>query len=183
MMCAGTLYHCTSRSHGKHTVLFRVGWYGGLVPAIPQGGVEAVPGRAALVARMVIASTLVMVISMVFRMPYGAYGAIHAITISRESPQPTVKAVKAVVITFVFAAADVLIGATFFLEDPRWRLLWVLGMFFTMFYALSALSNYAAASRFGYSVVITTRLWDRHIPANQKVEDKLWASTRSPSQA
>jgi multidrug resistance protein MdtO len=136
MMCAGTLYHCTSRSHGKHTALFRVGWYGGLVPAIPQGGAEAVPGRAALLARMVIASTLVMVISMVFRMPYGAYGAIHAITISRESPQATVKAVKTIVIAFVFAAA---------------------------------------ASRFGYLVVITTPLWDRHIPANQRVEDTLWA--------
>jgi multidrug resistance protein MdtO len=48
-------------------------------------------------------------------------------------------------------------------------------MFFTMFYALSALSNYAAASRFGYLVVITTPLWDRHIPGNQRVEDTRWA--------
>jgi multidrug resistance protein MdtO len=155
--------------------LFRVG---GMAPWFRQFLKEELkpyPGRAALVARMVIASTLVMIISMVFRMPYGAYGAIYAITISRESPQATVKAVKTIVIAFVFAAADVLIGATFFLEDPLWRLLWVLGMFFTMFYALSALSNYAAASRFGYLVVITTPLWDRHISANQRVEDTLWA--------
>jgi multidrug resistance protein MdtO len=133
------------------------------------------PGRAALVARMVIASTLVMLISMIFRMPYGTYAAIYAITISRESPQTTVKAVKTILIAFLFAAADVLIGATFFLEDPLWRLVWVLGMFFTMFYGLSALSNYAAASRFGYLVVITTPLWDRHISANDRVEGTLWA--------
>lgn len=133
------------------------------------------PGRAALTARMVLASTLVMILSMVFRMPFGAYGAIYAITISRESPQATVKAVKTILIAFAFAAADVLIGATLFLDDPLWRLVCVIGMYFTMFYALSALSNYSAAARFGYLVVITTALWDRHVSANERVEDTLWA--------
>ena len=37
------------------------------------------PGRAALVARMVMAATLVMIITMTFRLPYGAYCAIYAV--------------------------------------------------------------------------------------------------------
>ena len=133
------------------------------------------PGREALVARMVIASALVMIVSMTFRMPYGAYAAIYAVTISRESPQATLNSMRTTAVAFAVAAAVVLIGATLFLDDPLLRLLWVMGILFTMFYALSAMSNYTAAARFGYLVVITIPLWDRHIPAEARVEGTLWA--------
>jgi multidrug resistance protein MdtO len=43
------------------------------------------------------------------------------------------------------------------------------------FWAISALSNYAASTRFGYLIVITITLWDRNIPTAQKVESTLWA--------
>jgi multidrug resistance protein MdtO len=36
---------------------------------------------------MVIAATIVMLITMTFRMPYGAYASLYALTISRETPQ------------------------------------------------------------------------------------------------
>jgi len=133
------------------------------------------PGRGALVARMVTAATLVMIISMIFRIPYGAYGAVYALTISRENPEATVKAVRTIVIAFVLAAGAVLAGALLFLDDPVLRFLWVIGILFTTFYALSAMTNYAAAARFGYLVVITIPLWDRHIPAELRVEGTLWA--------
>jgi multidrug resistance protein MdtO len=69
------------------------------------------PGRAALVARMVIASSVVMLISMTFRLPYGAYAAIYALTISRESPQVTVKTVKTILLAFTLGAVYILFGA------------------------------------------------------------------------
>ena len=47
------------------------------------------PGREALVARMMFATTLVMIITMAFRLRDGAYGAAYALTISRESPRST----------------------------------------------------------------------------------------------
>ena len=50
------------------------------------------PGRASLVARMVIASTLMMIISMTFRVPYGAYAAIYSLVLSRENLESTRKA-------------------------------------------------------------------------------------------
>ena len=34
------------------------------------------PGRGAVVARMVLASSIVMILSMTFRIPYAAYGSI-----------------------------------------------------------------------------------------------------------
>ena len=37
------------------------------------------------------------------------------------------------------------------------------------------MTNYTAAARFGYLVVITIPLWDRHVPAEIRVEGTLWA--------
>jgi len=62
------------------------------------------PGKAALVARMVISATLVMIITMTFRLPYGMHGAIFTLIISRESPQATLKHVRTTVIAFAFSA-------------------------------------------------------------------------------
>lgn len=133
------------------------------------------PGRGVLVARMVVAASIVMLVTMVFRIPYGAYGAVYALTISRENPDATLKAVKSILVTFAVAVADVLVGALLFSGDPLLRLVWVIGTLFLTFYVLSALANYTAASRIGYLLVITIPLWDQHITAELKVEDTLWA--------
>ena len=78
------------------------------------------PGRALLVARMVTAATLVMIISMTFRLPYGAYAALFALNVSRESLEGTKRAVKSIVVGFCLA------GAYLLTEPPlsseiRWR--------------------------------------------------------------
>src|SRR5277367_2519222 len=133
------------------------------------------PERAALVARMVIAATIVMLITMTFRMPYGAYASLYALTISRESPQTIGKAAKSIVAAFVLGGAYVLISACFFFGDPLPRLLWVIGSLFLSFYVISTMTNYGASSRFGYLIVITVPLWDTQIPTEFRVEDTLWA--------
>jgi multidrug resistance protein MdtO len=133
------------------------------------------PGRGALVARLVVATTVVMILNMTFRIPYGAYGAVYALVISREDPQSTIAAVKIIIVAFVVAAIDVLIGAMLFSGTPLMRMLWIVTSLFTMFFALSALTNYTAAARFGYLVIITIPLWDEHVPQETKVENTLWA--------
>ena len=133
------------------------------------------PERAALVARMVIAATIVMLITMTFRMPYGAYASLYAFTISRENPQATGTVVKSIVAAFVLGGAYVLISAWLFFGDPLLRLLWVIGSLFTSFYVISTMTNYGASARFGYLIVITVPLWDRQIPSELRVEGTLWA--------
>jgi multidrug resistance protein MdtO len=133
------------------------------------------PERAALVARMVIAATIVMLITMTFRMPYGAYASLYALTISRETPQTTGTAVKSIVAAFVLGGAYVLLSARFFFADPLPRLLWVIGSLFASFYVISTVTNYGAAARFGYLIIITVPLWDLQIPAELRVEGTLWA--------
>jgi len=133
------------------------------------------PGRVALVARMVICATLVMIITMTFRIPYGMHGAVFTLIISRESPRATMRAVRTIVITFAFSAVYIFIGALFSLDDPTLRLLWIIGTLFIAFYAISAMTDYVAATGFGILIAITISLWDLHVPAEFKVENTLWA--------
>jgi multidrug resistance protein MdtO len=134
------------------------------------------PGRIALVARMVLTASIVMILVMVFRIPYGAYAALFAVTISRENPDATLRAVRTLIVSFAAATLYVLIGAAIFSGEPVLRLVWVLATLFLIFYALSAVSNYTAAGRFGYLLVITIPLWDRSTSGEQKVEGLLWAA-------
>jgi multidrug resistance protein MdtO len=133
------------------------------------------PGRTLLVARMVFASTLVMIISMTFRLPYGAYSALFALNLSRESLRASASAVRMIAIGFVLAGAYTFLGAMVVLDDPMLRFVWVVGTLFLIFYAISATNNYTSWMRFGYLLVITIPLWDRQIPAGDKVEGMLWA--------
>ena len=133
------------------------------------------PGRAALVARMVTAATLVMIICMTFRVPFAAYGAIFALILTRESLDVTANEVRMFAIGFAGAGAYVLLGAMLVLGDPNLRLVWVIGSFFLVFWAISATRNYAVAARFGYLIIITTPVWDRIATADAKVTDTLWA--------
>jgi multidrug resistance protein MdtO len=132
-------------------------------------------GRTALATRIVVASTLFMIITMIFRLPYGAYGAIFAVTLSRESLQATASAARIILIAFAVAGAYVILGLMLALDDPVLRFCWIVGSFLIGFWALSALRSYSGASRFGYLIAITVALWDRHVTAESKVESALWA--------
>jgi multidrug resistance protein MdtO len=133
------------------------------------------PGRAALVARIVIAATIVMILTMTFRIPFGAYAAIFTFMISRESPRETASSAITAAMMFLCAAVYILLGAMLFLNHPMMRVLWVIGTLFIMFYTTNTMTNYTAAARFGWLIVITIPLWDLHIAAEPKLEGMLWA--------
>ena len=133
------------------------------------------PGRSALVARMVIAATLVMLITMTFRLPFGMLGAIFTFIVSRENTRATMDAVRTIVISFGFAAIYVLLGAMISLNDPMLRFLWIIATLFTAFYAIRTLTDYVAATGFGILIANTIPLWDMHISAELKVEHTFWA--------
>jgi multidrug resistance protein MdtO len=132
------------------------------------------PGRGGVVARMVLASTLMMIISMVFRLPYGAYSAFYVLQLSRESQRAAVQSARTIVVAFGVATGVALIGAMLVLGNPGLRLLWVIATLFIMFYAVSTLASYSASIRFGYLLAIVIPLFDRPISAEAKVEGTLW---------
>jgi multidrug resistance protein MdtO len=133
------------------------------------------PGRGAVVSRMVLSASIVMLINMTFQIPYGAYAANYGLTISRENADATLRDVRTSVLGFLAGAAYVLLGSILFASDTFLRVPWVLVSFFLMFWLLSALANYRAAARFGYLVAITIPLWDEIVGAEQKVTGTLWA--------
>lgn len=132
------------------------------------------PGRAALIARMVIAATLVMIICVVFRIPYAFQGSIYALMVSRESSQATFKSAVSILSLTGIGTVYLIASATFVISVPTLHLLWVIGSFFLGFYAISTLNNFGASSIFAIMICIGVPLWDRHLSAETNVEDTLW---------
>jgi multidrug resistance protein MdtO len=123
---------------------------------------------------MVIAATLVMVICMTFRIPFGFQSAIYTLVISRESPRSSLRSAGAIFIVTYIGAAYVLVSAWFVISVPILHFLWNVGSFFLAFYALSAINNYGVAAIFPIMISVGVPLWDRHVSAETNVEDTLW---------
>jgi multidrug resistance protein MdtO len=123
---------------------------------------------------MVIAATLVMMIGMVFRIPYAFQGAIYALTVSRESSQATFKSAASILSLTGIGAAYLLASAWFVISIPTLHLLWVIASFFLGFYAISTIKNFGASSTFAIMICVGVPLWDRHVSAETNVEDTLW---------
>ena len=133
-----------------------------------------VPGRAGIVARMVIAATLVMIICETFRIPYAFEGAIYTLIISRASTRATLQSSGAALRFVGVGGAYVLISASFVISVPILHFLWVISSFFLAFYALSAITTYGAASTFALVIAVGIPIWERHVSAETNVEDTLW---------
>src|ERR1700739_345950 len=133
------------------------------------------PGRSALVGRMVVAASIVMLVNMTFKIPYGAYAALYALTTSRENPDATLRAVRTSVVWFAIAAAYVLMGAILFSGEPVLRVVWVLASLFLMFFLMAAGAKPLPATTFCFLVTITLPLWDSEIRAEEKVVGTLVA--------
>ena len=132
------------------------------------------PGRTALVARMVIAATLVMIIGMTFRIPYIFQGAIYTLLLSRESSRATLKAGLTILSLTGIGAAYLLISARLVISDPTLHLLWVLVSFLLGFYAIGIVTNIGASSTFAIVICVGVPFWDQHVSAETNVEDTLW---------
>jgi multidrug resistance protein MdtO len=131
------------------------------------------PGRAGIVARMVLAATLAMIICMTFRIPYGFQATIFALLISRENLRATLQSAGTLLLYTGLGTAYVLVSARFVINVPILHFLWIIGSFFLAFYLLSTMTNYGASTTFIIVIAIGVPLWDRHLSAETNVEDTL----------
>jgi multidrug resistance protein MdtO len=132
------------------------------------------PGRAAVVARMTIAATLVMIVCMAFRVPYAFQGAIYVLMISRQTSRATLESAVTILLFTAIGAAYLLVSMWFLINLPVLHFLWIIGSFFLAFYAISTLTNYTAAVIFAIMIAVGVPFWDRHVSAETNVEDTLW---------
>jgi multidrug resistance protein MdtO len=133
-------------------------------------------GRVGIVARMVLAATLIMIVCMTFRIPYGFQAAFFALLVSRESPRATLLSSLKTTIGISISAAYVLLTVRLVLSDPSLRFLWIVVSLFIGFYILSAMTDYVTATTFAAIVAVVIPLWDRHVAAQTNVEDTLWVA-------
>jgi multidrug resistance protein MdtO len=111
------------------------------VPDFLREELSPYPGRVAVVFRMVIATTLITIVGMTFRIPYTYQGAIYALMISRESRQAILKSAGTILLVTGIGAAYLLIFVSFVIDSPLLHFIWVIGSFFLVFYAISTLTN------------------------------------------
>ena len=132
------------------------------------------PGRGALVGRMVIASTLIMIVCMAGRIPYGFQGAIFALIVSRESHRATLRSGASIFIVTLIGAAYVIFSMALVIGSPMLHLMWVIASLFLSFFVISAVTNYTAAASFAILLAISIPLWDRHVSTETNVSNTLW---------
>jgi multidrug resistance protein MdtO len=131
-------------------------------------------GRTQLVIRMVVASTLAMIVCMTFRIPNAFYASLYALTMSRESFQATARSAATLAAAATLSAVWVIVGAMATLDSPLLRFLWVIGTLFLAFYAVSVIKNYAAAALFGFATLFSIPVLDSPIPVEARIESCLW---------
>ena len=83
------------------------------------------PGRAALVARIVISATLTMILIVTFRIPGGVVAALTAFFFSRENLVATAKSAVFIIVAFAIGALFIPVGARLFASTPETHFLWV----------------------------------------------------------
>lgn len=132
------------------------------------------PHRTQTVGRMVLAATLIMIINMAFRIPFGFQGPVLALFVSRESTQATVKSVFTMFLGILLGAIFVLVTAPVFTLNTILHFIWVGVALFIVFFALSTVNNYIGVLMFALVIVVALPLWDRPVTAEANVIDTLW---------
>ncbi len=132
------------------------------------------PGRALKAGRIVLATTLVMIICNTFRIPYAFVGGIYALVISRDNPRATLSSAGTIILMAAGSVAYVLLSVQFVVSVPALHFLWSIGSLFLAFYALAVVTNYGAFVCLALLLSIAITIWDRHVSAETNVEATLW---------
>ncbi|HTZ90520.1 MAG TPA: FUSC family protein [Alloacidobacterium sp.] len=139
-----------------------------------KGELAPYPGRGVMVARIVIAATITMILTMTFRVPGGAIGAIIAFVISRENLAATAKFTVSVGMALIMATLFVPIGARMFASVPITHFLWESFSLLLIFFLVRTLSNFAVASIIGIIGTAAVAIWYLPGPADHNLEQTLW---------
>jgi multidrug resistance protein MdtO len=132
------------------------------------------PGRTALVGRIVLACTSVMMLAEVFRIPGAVLGASFPILISRESPKAARKSAFQIALACSIATVEVIIGGVLTAGSPFLHVLWVLASLIAAFYVISSLNFVSPALTFSAVIAVAIQVWDYPVPAEVRVDDTLY---------
>jgi len=134
------------------------------------------PGRSWVVARITIAATIVMVLVMTFREPFGYVSAIATFLVSHESRRATLRSGIAIAIVIAAGILYTMLGMMIMLSDPLTHFLWIAGSVFLAFYLIHVIRDYFVAIFFGAFIGSVIPIWDAtQLPVEARTEATLWA--------
>ena len=132
------------------------------------------PGRPALVGRIVLACTSVMLLALIFRLPGAVLGASFPILISRDNLKATRKTAFQIGLACSIGTAEVIVGGMLTAGSPFLHVMWVIASLFAVFHVISSLNFSSASLTLSAVVAIAIRLWDYPISAEERVERTLY---------
>jgi multidrug resistance protein MdtO len=132
------------------------------------------PGRTALVGRIVLACTSVMLLAFIFRIPGAALGAGFPILISRESLKATRKSAFDIGLACSIATAAVILGGVLTSGSPFLHVMWVIAVLLAAFFAISCLNFINPALTASVLIASAIQVWDYPIRTEIRVERTLY---------
>ena len=133
------------------------------------------PGRGWIVARMTVSATIVMLMTMVFRIPGGYQGAIFTLIISRESPIETLHSGFRIAMAFLIGTLYIVLSVMLVIGDPLVHFLWVAVSLFASFFLLRIVADYGTAAPLGFAILGAISVWDNNlVNVNTRLENTLW---------
>ena len=130
-------------------------------------------GRTAVVARMVISATLVMIIGMIFRLSFAYLAVVFTLLISRETTRSTLQSAGTGILVIGLCSLCFIITAWCVISSPALHFVSNIAWFLVTFFFLSAATNNGSATVSAFIVAAAVPLWDRHVSAETNVEDTL----------
>ncbi len=127
------------------------------------------PGRLSVVVRMVLATTLAMLLIMTGHLPSGALGGYFALAVSREDLRSTLSSTLLTILSFSLGTLYVVLGVALFVDSPVTHFLWVIGSFLLIFFVMDTTTNYAQAAGFSFVIATAIPIWDGPAPTNAKI--------------
>jgi len=135
------------------------------------------PGRAAAVARIVLACVVTMLIVVIAKIPFGFLAVLFVVAIPRGDSRVTVRNGLRMVLASAAGAAVALAALSLFADYPLAYFLSIVGRLFLVFFLTRTLVNPATA--FGFSIIVTAAIvvWDRPgFTVEGQVETTLWTA-------
>lgn len=137
------------------------------------------PGRAATVARTVIACVITMLLVMVFQIPNGFLAVFYALAISREDPHSTLRNGFHILLANIAALLLSVAGIVLLIDHPLPHFLFVVGICFLAFFLTRTLANPATA--FGFTIIVVAAasvpiIWARPNPLRPDLETTFWTA-------
>ena len=132
------------------------------------------PGRPALVGRIVLACSSVILVALIFRIPGAVLGASFPILISRDSLKATRKTAFQIGLACSIGTAEVIVGGMLTAGSPFLHVMWVIVSLFAAFFVISSLNFSSASLTLSAVLAIAIRLWDYPISAETRVERTLY---------